>query len=71
MFQNHVLSNATAFRCQHYLQKNKMGKNIGNPISRARNANIYGKKNIPPSVNVSTYAGNNTYIFYVIFLKIS
>ena len=46
---------------------NKMGKNIGNPVPRVRNANIFGKANIPPSVNISTYVGNNTYIFYVFF----
>ena len=39
---------------------NKMGKNIGNPVPRARNANIFGKANIPPSVKISTYVGNNT-----------
>ena len=44
---------------------NKMGKNIGNPIPEtkhtnwARNANIYEKGNIPPSVNISTKVGNN------------
>ena len=31
-----------------------MGKNISNPIPTARDANIYGKANIPPGVNIST-----------------
>ena len=33
---------------------NKMRKNIVNPIPRARNANIYGKEKMSPSVNIST-----------------
>ena len=33
---------------------NIIGKNIGNSIQRARNANIYGKANIPSFVNIST-----------------
>ena len=38
----------------------KNGENIGNSIPRAINANIFGKANIPSSVNILTEVGNNT-----------
>ena len=51
---NHKQSNEIPYVSITY-KINKIGKNTGNPIPRARNANIYGKANIRPCVNISTY----------------